>query len=90
MTSGGQCAMMAGAVLMLLWFASSWVMQLQEVGSTIVWCGKHFVKSAVLVLQVELRIATHTLVLVLALSTWMMLPVLQVLANCWSALADQS
>ena len=44
MTSGGQCAMMAGAVLMLLWFASSWVMQLQEVGSTIVWCGKTFCK----------------------------------------------
>jgi len=41
-------------------------------------------------MQVELRIAMLTLVLVLDPSTWMMLLVLQVLANYWSALAGQS
>ena len=33
MTSGVQCAMMVGALLMLLWSASSWVMQLLEVST---------------------------------------------------------
>ena len=42
------------------------------------------------VLQVELHIAMLFLVLVLDLSTWTMLLVLQVLANYWSVLADQS
>ena len=40
--------------------------------------------------QVELHIAMPTLVLALGPSTWMMLLVLQVLANYWSAPADQS
>ena len=31
MTSGGQCVMMAGAVLMPVWSASSWVMHILEV-----------------------------------------------------------
>ena len=35
-TSGGQCVMMAGAVLMPLWSASSWVMQPLEVSANIV------------------------------------------------------
>ena len=32
-TSGGQCVMMVGAVLTLLWSASSWVTQLLEVST---------------------------------------------------------
>ena len=36
MTNGEQCVMMAGAVLMLLLSASSWVMQLLEVSTIIV------------------------------------------------------
>ena len=47
-------------------------------------------KATLPVMQVELRIAMLTLVLVLDPSTWMMLLVLQVLANYWSALAGQS
>ena len=39
------------------------------------------------VIQVEFHIAMPLLVLVLALSTWMMLLVFQVLASYWSALA---
>ena len=35
MTSGGQCVMMAGALLMLLWSVSSWVMQLLEVSTNV-------------------------------------------------------
>jgi len=42
-----------------------------------------------LIVQVELHIAMLGLVLVLDLSTWMMLLVLQVLASYWSVLADQ-
>jgi len=42
------------------------------------------------VMQVEFHTAMLTLVLVLDPSTWMMLLVLQVLASCWSAPADQS
>ena len=38
MTSGGQCVMMAGAALMPLWFASSWVMQPLEVSANTVQC----------------------------------------------------
>ena len=38
----------------------------------------------------ELHITMLSLVLVLDPSTWMMLLVLQVIANYWSALADQS
>ena len=33
MTSGGQCVMMAGAVLMPVWSASSWVMHTLEVSA---------------------------------------------------------
>ena len=40
--------------------------------------------------QVELHITMLSLVLVLDPSTWMMLCVLQVIANYWSALAAQS
>ena len=36
MTSGGQCVMTAGAVLMPLWFASSWDMHTLEVSASIV------------------------------------------------------
>ena len=42
------------------------------------------------VIQVEFLIAMLSLVLVLALSTWMMLLVFQVLASYWSVLAVQS
>ena len=34
MTSGGQCVMTAGVVLMLLWSASSWDMHTLEVRTT--------------------------------------------------------
>ena len=40
--------------------------------------------------QVEFHIATLSLVLVLGLSTWMMLHVLQVTVSYWSVLAGQS
>ena len=43
-----------------------------------------------LCVQVEFHIPMLSLVLVLDPFIWMMLLVLQVLANCWSALADQS
>ena len=33
MTSGGQCVMMAGTVLMPVWSASNWVMQPLEVSA---------------------------------------------------------
>ena len=42
MTSGGQCVMMAGMPLMLLWSASSLDMQPLEVSVTIVWYDKPF------------------------------------------------
>ena len=35
MTSGGQCVMMAGAVLMPLWSVNSWVMPPLEVSSNV-------------------------------------------------------
>ena len=35
MTSGGQCVMMAGTVLMQVWSASSWDMQPLEVSANI-------------------------------------------------------
>ena len=87
MTSGGQCVMMAGTVLMLVWSANSWATQPLEVSANIVWCESGFC-TCLPVLQVELRITMLTLVLVLGLSTWMMLLVPQVLASYWSALAD--
>jgi len=34
-TSGGQCVMMVGALLMPLWSVSSWVMQLLEVSTNV-------------------------------------------------------
>ena len=43
-----------------------------------------------LVVQVELHITMLSLVLVLGLSTWIMLLVLQVIASYWSAIAGQS
>ena len=36
MTSGGQCVMMAGTVMMLLWSASNWVMHTLEVSASAV------------------------------------------------------
>jgi len=36
MTSGGQCVMMAGTVMMLLWSASSWDMHTLEVSASAV------------------------------------------------------
>ena len=33
MTSGGQCVMMAGTMLMLRWSASSWDMRIPEVSA---------------------------------------------------------
>ena len=47
-------------------------------------------KATLPVIQVELRIAMLTLVVVLDQSTWMMLLVLQVLVSYWSVLAGQS
>ena len=88
MISGGQCVMMAGTVLMLLWSADSWVMQ--EVSATIFPCKSVHVPATLPFVQVELHIAMPTLVLVLDPSTWMMLLVLQVLVSYWSAPADQS
>ena len=38
MTSGGQCVMTVGAVLMLLWSANSWVMQPLEVSVNVSEC----------------------------------------------------
>ena len=46
--------------------------------------------TAFTVMQVEFHIAMLSLVLVLDPFIWMMWVVLQVLANCWSALAGQS
>ena len=93
MTSGVQCVMMAGTVLMPVWSASSWVMQPLEVRSYCVICtGPLMYKPDFLyiIVQVQLHITMLGLVLVLDQSTWMMLLVLQVLASCLSALADQS
>ena len=91
MTNGEQCVMMAGAVLMLLLSASSWVMQLLEVSTIIVqFVSKQQICCFFSGLQVEFHIATLSLVLVLDPSTWMMLLVLQVIVSYWSALAGQS
>ena len=91
-TSGGQCVMMTGAVLMLLWSASSWVMQPPEVSANSVWYKRSFHLNLLLffVIQVEFHTIMLGLVLVLDQSTLMMLLVLQVIASCWSVLADQS
>ena len=43
MTSGGLSVVMAGALLMLLWSASSWVMQLLEVSTTVAHCEVNFI-----------------------------------------------
>ena len=43
MTSGGQCVMMAGALLMLLWSVNSWVMQLPEVSTNVAHCEVNFI-----------------------------------------------
>ena len=43
MTSGEQCVMMAGALLMLLWSANSWVMQLPEVSTNVAHCEVSFI-----------------------------------------------
>ena len=93
MTSGARCVMMVGALSMPVWSASSWAMQPLEVSANIV----DVIRLSLYLLtcclnygiQVELHITMLTLVLVLGLSTWMMLLVLQVLASYWSALADQ-
>ena len=42
MTSGGQCVMMAGTVLMQVWSASSWDMQPLEVSANNAWCELEF------------------------------------------------
>ena len=89
MTSGGQCVMTAGTVLMPVWSASSWVMQLLEVSANNVQ-GKQECLLIFFCDQVEFHTAMLILVLVLDPSTWMMLLVLQVLASYWSVLADQS
>ena len=44
MTSGELCVMMVGAVLMPLWSASSWVMQLLEVSANMVGVSESFFK----------------------------------------------
>jgi len=83
--------MTAGTVLMLPWSASSWHMQPLEVSAIIVqFLPISFEFTAFTVLQVEFHIPMLFLVLVLDPFIWMMLLVLQVLANCWSALAGQS
>ena len=88
--SGEPCVMTAGAVLMPLWSASSWVMQPPEVSASFIFmCRNDELLFFFFVLQVEFHIAMLSLVLVLDPSTWMMLLVLQVLASCWSALAGQ-
>ena len=43
MTSGEQCVMMAGALLMQVWSASSWVMQLLEVSTNVAHCEVNFI-----------------------------------------------
>ena len=81
MTFGVQCVMMVGALLMLLWSANNWVMQLLEVSTNVAHCQKIFEFAAFYVLQVEFLIPILSLVLVLAPSTWMMLLVVQVLIS---------
>ena len=88
MINGEQFVMMAGAVLMLLWSACSLVMQ--EVSASIFHCKSVKVPAALPLVQVELHIAMLGLEQVLDPSTWMMLVALQVIANCWSAIAGQS
>ena len=88
MTSGGQCVMIVGTVMMLLWSASSLVMQ--EVSANIFHCKSVKVPAALPLVQVELHIAMLGLEQVLDLSIWMMSNAAQALANCWSAIAGQS
>ena len=80
MTSGVQCVMTAGTVLMPVWSASSWVMQLLEVSANNVQ-GKQECLLIFFCDQVEFHTAMLILVLVLDPSTWMMLLVLQVLVQ---------
>ena len=88
MTNGGQCVMMAGTVLMLLWSASSSDMELLEVSDSIF--QKVKVPATLPMVQVELHTAMLGLEQVLDLSIWMMSNAAQALANCWSAIAGQS
>ena len=88
MISGGQCVMMAGTLLMPMWSADSWVMQ--EVSAITFQCKSVKLPATLPLVQVEFHIVMLGLELVLDLSTWMMLPVVQALANCWSAIAGQS
>ena len=81
MNSGVQCAVMVGALLMLLWSANNWVTQLLEVSTNVAHREKIFEFAAFYVLQVEFHIPILSLVLVLAPSTWMMLLVVQVLIS---------
>ena len=82
MTSGGQCVMTAGAVLMLLSSANSWDMHTLEVNiyswmkMQTPWTAK-FSRTV----QLALHTAMLTLVLELAPFPWMMCSVLQVLAS---------
>ena len=48
--SGGQCVMMAGAVLMPLLSASSWVMQPLEVSTNVIQCEQNFLLNPLLFL----------------------------------------
>ena len=90
MTSGGLCVMTAGTVLMQLWSADSSDMHTLEVSSNSCFMYLSIFTFGLPILQVELHIAMLSLVLVLVLSTWMMLLVLQVLVSYWSVLAGQS
>ena len=49
MTSGGQCVMTVGAVLMPLWSASNWDMQQLEVSANVVQCEGGFLLNLVLI-----------------------------------------
>ena len=92
MTSGGQCVMMTGTLLMPVWSASSWVMQPLEVSTNTVQCDQEFLLNLMFFFcnKVEFHIAMLSLVLVLVPFTWMTLLVLQVLVSYWNALAGQS
>ena len=64
MTSGGQCVMMAGAVLMPLWSVSSWVMPPLEVSANTVQCEQECLLNLLFVFfcdQVEFHIAMLSL-----------------------------
>ena len=50
MTSGGQCVMMVGPLLMPVWCASSWVMPPLEVSANVDWCEQECLLSLLLFL----------------------------------------